>query len=58
MAKYTTLIRVTPPNGYHWRVISEGKTLGQGEAASDSEARAAAEDAIKQLECPDSPSVA
>ena len=33
--QYTILIRVTPPNGYHWHVISEGKTLARGEAASD-----------------------
>ena len=56
--QYTILIRVTPPNGYHWHVISEGKTLARGEAASDSEARAAADDAIKLLERPDPPSVA
>jgi len=57
MAQYTTLIRVTPPNGYHWHVISEGKTLAHGEAASDSEARTAADEAIKRLE-PDPPSAA
>ena len=57
MAQYTTLIRVTLPNGYHWHVISEGKTLAHGEAASDSEARAAADEAIKRLE-PDPPSAA
>ena len=52
MAEYTILIRVTPPNSYHWRVISEGKTLAQGEALTDFEGRTAAEDAIKHLEHP------
>ena len=48
--QYTTLMRLTPPSSYRWRVISDGKTLASGEAATDLDARLAADEAIKGLE--------
>jgi len=49
MAKYTKLIRLTPPAGYRWKVISEGRTVASGSAASDLEARIAANEATSRL---------
>jgi len=50
MAQFTTLFRVSSTEGYYWRVISEGKILASGAAATDFEARLAAEQATNRLE--------
>lgn len=50
MATYTTLVRAAPGHGYRWKVIADGNTLRDGTAASEFEARSAADQARRLLE--------
>jgi hypothetical protein len=50
MAKPTILVRPAPPQGYRWKVIVDGETIGSGTAATEFDARNAADEVLKRLE--------
>ena len=50
MAKPTILVRASQPNGFRWRVIADGETVGTGTASTEFEAREAANEIVKRLE--------
>jgi hypothetical protein len=50
MSKPTILVRASPPSGFRWRVIVDGETVGSGSAATEFEARTAANEIVKRLE--------
>ena len=50
MAHPTILVRASPAGGFRWRVILDGETVGSGEAASEFQAREAANEMIKRIE--------
>jgi hypothetical protein len=51
MAKLTTLIRAVPPHGgYRWKVVNDGETVASGTAATEIEARSAADEIMKRLQ--------
>jgi len=48
--KPTILVRAAPPQGFHWKVIAEGRTVASGTTATEFEARAMANSALKEIE--------
>ena len=50
MAKYSTLVRAAPAGGYRWKVIADGQRLREGTAPTESEAREAADESVRQLQ--------
>jgi hypothetical protein len=50
MARFTTCVRASPAGGYRWEVIADGQALRDGTAQTEREARAAADEAMKQLQ--------
>ena len=40
----------TSPEGFRWRVVADGQTVGTGTAATEFEARTAANEIVKRLE--------
>jgi hypothetical protein len=50
MARPTILVRAAPPQGYRWNVIVDGETVGSGTAATEFDARNAADEIVKRLE--------
>jgi hypothetical protein len=57
MATPTIIVRASPPTGFRWRVIMDGETVGTGTAATEFEARTAANEVVKRIEAkpPESP---
>lgn len=49
MAKPTVLIRATQPQGYRWKVSVDGESVATGTAASEMDARAAADEIVKRI---------
>jgi hypothetical protein len=50
MAAPTIIVRASPPQGFRWRVILDGATVGSGTAATEFEAREAANEIVKRIE--------
>jgi hypothetical protein len=50
MAKPTILVRANQTGGFRWRVVLDGQTVGTGDAASEFEAREAANEIVKRIE--------
>jgi hypothetical protein len=50
MATPTIIVRASPPTGFRWRVIMDGETVGTGTAATEFEARTAANEVVKRIE--------
>ena len=48
--KPVVVVRASPPNGYRWRVVLDGETIGSGSAASEFEARNAANEIVARLQ--------
>ena len=50
MSKPTIVIRPTPPTGFRWEIIAEGKTIRSGTTATEFEARTMADAELKEPE--------
>jgi hypothetical protein len=50
MAKYTTLVRAAPGQGFRWKVIADGQTLRSGTAPTELQARNDADEAMKLVQ--------
>jgi hypothetical protein len=50
MATPTILVRADQTGGFRWRVIVDGETVGTGTAATEFEAREAANEIVKRIE--------
>ena len=50
MATPTVLVRADQTGGFRWRVIVDGETVGTGTAATEFEAREAANEIVKRIE--------
>lgn len=48
--KPTVVVRASPAGGFRWRVILDGETVGAGDAATEFEAREAANEIVKRIE--------
>ncbi len=49
MAQPTVLVRAALPQGYRWKVVVDGQTVATGTAASEMDARAAADEISKRI---------
>ena len=49
MAQPTVLVRAALPQGYRWKVVLDGQTIATGTAASEMDARAAADEIAKRV---------
>lgn len=50
MERFIVLVRAAPPQGYRWKVISDGQTVASGTAGTEFDARNAANEIAKRLE--------
>jgi hypothetical protein len=50
MAKASVLVRASPTGGFRWRVVLDGETVGTGDAATEFDAREAANEVVKRLQ--------
>ena len=50
MTKPTILVRASPPQGFRWKIIADGKTIKSGTTATEFEARTMADAALKEIE--------
>jgi len=48
--KPTILISPSPPTGFRWKIIADGKTIKSGTTATEFEARTMADAELKELE--------
>jgi hypothetical protein len=46
----SVIVRSSPQGGFRWRVIVDGETVSAGTAATEFEARTAANETLKRLE--------
>ena len=50
MQSPSVIVRSSPQGGFRWRVIVDGQTVGTGTAATEFEARNAANEIVRRLE--------
>jgi hypothetical protein len=50
MSKPTIVIGPSPPFGFHWKIIAEGKTIKSGTTATEFESRTMADAELKEME--------
>jgi hypothetical protein len=48
-SKPVVVVRASPPNGFRWRVVLDGETVGSGSATTEFEARNAANETVARV---------